>query len=210
MTSRLPIALTLIVLVTGPSSAQGLLAAAVQRDIQRFPDDVVPNRLDGAAIGWSVGASARVPRHLALAVEWTDAGAIADTRTVTLEVNGRTVAIMSTFRHRTRVLAALAGYHRTVASRVGVAFLIGVAFSHVRREFTSTAAGSVLVPPSTLATPDTSLVDRFRAVTGGVDAHVRVAGRVHVVTGVRAQRLALQPDLNGWGARTFVGAGWAF
>jgi hypothetical protein len=201
-----------LVCLSSPASAQRLVVSgAVQRDAQRFTEDVVPNRLDGSAIGWTVGASTRVWRHLALAAEWSDAGAIVDTRALTLDVNGRTVTITSTLRHRTRAWSALAGYAHGVTRRVQVAYLAGATFTRVRREFRSDAGGLVLVSPSNpggaVAPP---IVDRFRSVTGGVDVSVQVTRRVLVVSGVRIQELHLAPDLDGWSARTFAGVGWAF
>ena len=214
MTPRLSIltVLGLVALAAAPASAQRLwVGAAVQRDVQQFPEDVVPNRLDGSATGWRVGASARVRSHLALSVEWSDAGTIEDTRTTRLDFNGRPIAITSTSAHRTRALAVLAGYGHGVTTRVGIAYLVGAAFTDVRREFTSNAGGLVLVSPSNPGgSGGPPVVDRFQTLTGGVDAHVRVTGRLHAVSGIRAQRIVLSPDLTGWSIRTFFGAGWAF
>jgi hypothetical protein len=194
-----------------PASAQRLwIGGAVQRDVQRFTEDVVPNRLNGSAIGWSLNAETLVRRRVALAAEWFEAGVIEDLQTTTLDVNGRTVAISSTFRHRTRALAALGGFGHELTTRVRLAYLVGVAFTHVRREFTSDAAGMVLVAPSDPTAAGPAVVDRFPALTGGVDALVRLAKGAHLAAGVRAQHMALDPDLTGWSVRTFIGAGWMF
>jgi hypothetical protein len=179
-----------------------------QRDVQRFEQDVVPTRLDGSATGWRLGAGASPWRRVAVAGEWSDGGEIADRRTTTLDVNGRTVTIDSTFRHRTRSLAALAGFAHRPAARLRLAYLIGIASTRVERTFTSTAAGTVLVPPSDTSASSPPLVDTFRAVTAGIDGHFRVARRVFVVAGLRTQRIALQPDQTGWSLRTFAGAAW--
>jgi hypothetical protein len=206
------VALALVSLATPPALAQTVwVSGAVQRDVQRFPEDEAPNRLDGAATGWSVGATLRMLTHLVLAAEWSDAGTIDDVRTTPLSVDGRTIAITSTFRHETTTLTTLAGYRHTLFSRVGVAYLGGVAFTRVRREFLSNAPGLVLVSPSDLTTSSRSdLADRFHDLTGGVDAVVRIKGRVYAVTGIRAQKIRLLPDISGWSLRTFIGAGWAF
>ncbi len=209
--SRL-IALALLSLATRPAVAQTVVVSgAGQYDVQRFPEDEVPNRLDGEAMGWSVGATVRMLTHLVLAAEWSDAGTIDDVRTTPLNVDGRTISISSTFRHDTTTLSTLAGFRHTLSSRVGMTYLGGVAFTRVRREFLSNAPGLVLVTPSDLATSGGSeRADRFQALTGGVDAMVRITRRVYAVTGVRAQKVRLLPDISGWSFRTLVGAGWAF
>jgi hypothetical protein len=218
------LAVAIVAVMTAPAGAQNLmLSAAVQRDIQRFPEGDVPTRLDGSAAGWMVGADVRLRNHLVLAVEWSDAGTIQDARTSALDIDGRTVVITSTFRHDTRTAAALGGYSHRLSSRVRVWYLGGVSFTQVGREFASNAPGLVLVGPSDPSTSAFStLVDRFWGLTGGVDAHVRIERRLHVVAGLRAQRITLHPatqsprrggpglplDVSGWSVRTFVGAGW--
>lgn len=203
-------AVALLTCVTAPAGAQNLmLSAAVQRDLQRFPEGDVPARLDGWATGWKAVAGVRLRSHLALALEWSDAGTIEDARTTALDINGRTVAINSTFRHRTRTAAALGGYSHRLWSRVRVAGLAGLASTQVRRDFASNAPGVVLVGPSDASPPGrSSLVDRWWGMTGGVDAVVRIRWRLHAVAGVRAQKITLPPDVSGWSVRTFVGAGW--
>jgi hypothetical protein len=192
-----------------PVSAQTLwIGAGVQLDLQRFAEDVVPNRLDGATTGWRIGAAGLVRRHVVVAAEWSDAGTIEDLRALTLDVNGRTATIASTFTHHTRSLSALAGYGHELTTRVRIAYLVGIAVTDVQRAFTSNAAAAVLVSPSTSATA-MPVEDRFSAVTGGVDVHVRVTRQVHVLAGVRAQPLRLDPDLRGWSLRCFIGAAWA-
>jgi hypothetical protein len=203
-------ALAVVTCLTAPAGAQNLvLSGVVQRDMQRFPEGDVPTRLDGSATGWMVGAAVRLWSHLALAVEGSDAGTIEDARTTTLDIDGRTIAITSTFRHHTRTVAALGGYSHMLSPRVRVAYLVGVSFTEVGREFASNAPGLVLVAPSDPAASGRSaLVDRFRNMTGGVDAFVRISRRLHAVAGVRAQRVTLPLDVSGWSVKTFVGAGW--
>jgi hypothetical protein len=189
-----------------------MLTGAMQRDIQRFPEGDVPARLDGSAAGWMAGAGARW-NHLALAVEWSDAGTIEDARTTALDINGRTVAITSTFRHHTSTAAALGGYSHMLSSRVRIAYLGGVSSTQVTRKFASNAPGLVLVGPSDPSpSAVSSLFDRFWGMTGGVDASVRIRRRLHAVAGLRAQRITLHPGLrpddSGWSVRTFLGAGW--
>lgn len=202
--------LALVTCLTTPAGAQTLmLSGVVQRDMQRFPEGDAPTRLDGSATGLMVSADVRLRNHLALAVEWSDAGTIEDVRTTALDIDSRTVAITSTFRHRTRTGAALGGYSHVLSSRVRVAYLGGVSFTEVRRQFTSNAAGLVLVGPSDpSASGRSSLVDRFWGMTGGVDAFVRIRWRLHALAGLRAQRITLPPDVSGWSVKTFVGAGW--
>ena len=203
-------AVALVTCIAAPAEAQNLmLSGVVQRDIQRFPEGDVPTRLDGSATGWMVGANVRRWNHLAVAAEWADAGTIEDGRSTALDIDGRTVVITSTFRHHTRTAAALGGYSHMLSSRVRMAYLGGVSFTQVEREFASNAPGLVLVAPSDLATSSLSaLVNRFWGMTGGVDAVVRIRWRLHAVAGLRAQRITLPPDDSGWSVRTFVGAGW--
>ena len=206
------IALALVSLVSNTALAQTVeVGAALQRDLQRFPEGEAPNRLDGAATGWSVGATVRMRTHLVLAAEWSVGGTIDDARTTPLNVDGRTIAITSTFRHDTTSLSTLAGFRHMAFSRVALAYLGGVAFTHVRREFLSNAPGLVLVTPSDVTTSGRAVLDdRFPAVSGGVDAIVRINRRVFAVTGIRAQKIRLLPDISGWSLRTLVGARWAF
>jgi hypothetical protein len=184
--------------------------AAVQREVQDFEDDVIPSRLDGSATGWTIGLSALALRHAVVAIEWSDGGTIADARTTTLEANGRTVMITSSLTHRTRALSVLGGFSHGVSGRVRVAYLGGIAFTRVRREFTSTAAGVLLVPPSDRTASAPPIDDRFATLAGGAEATVRISGHVHALIGARLQRIELTPDLTGWGLRTLFGGGWTF
>jgi hypothetical protein len=206
--------LTLVfMLLASPASAQSVwIGGAVQRDVQRFPqDEVAPNRLDGASTGWRVSSAVWLWNHLPVVVEWSDAGAIEDARTTRVDVDGRAIVITSRFRHQTRALTALAGYGHEVASRVRIAYLLGVAFTRARREFTSNAPGVVLVRPSDrTVSGSAAIVDRFERMTGGIDLQLRIHRRVHILTGARAQQIELQPDTSGWSVRSFVGAGWMF
>lgn len=207
-------AVALVICLAAPAGAQNLmLSGVVQRDMQRFAEGDVPNRLDGSATGWMVGADVRLRNHLALAVEWSDAGTIEDVLITPLDIGGRSVAITSTFRHHTRTGAALGGYSHRLSTRVRVAYLGGVSVAQVRREFASNAPGQVLVGASDpAASGQSALVDRFWGMTGGVNAFVRIRSRLHAVAGLRAQRITLHPglplDISGWSVRTFVGAGW--
>jgi hypothetical protein len=203
----------LFMLLALPTSAQSVwVGGGVQRDVQRFPqDEVAPNRLNGASTGWRASSAVWFWNHLPVVVEWSDAGAIEDARTTRVDVDGRTIAITSTFRHQTRALTALAGYGHGVASRVRIAYLLGVAFTRVRREFSTNAPGVVLVRPSDrTASGSAAIVDRFKRVTGGIDLQLRIRQRFHLLTGARAQSIELQPDTSGWSVRSFVGAGLMF
>lgn len=206
-------AVALVTCITAPAGAQNLmLSGVVQRDTQRFPQGDAPTRLDGSATGWMVGADVRLRDHLALAVEWSDAGTIEDVRTTALDIDGRTVVITSTFRHHTTTAAALGGYSHMLSSRVRVAYLGGVSFAQVGRKFASNAPGLVLVGPSDPSASGVSTVfDRFQGITGGVDTVVRIRRRLYAAAGLRAQRITLQPAAQsprGWSVRTFVGARW--
>jgi hypothetical protein len=194
-----------------PVNAQTVwLGAGIGRDVQRFAEDATPNRLDGAATGWIVLGGLLLPQHVAITAEWIDAGEIEDVRTTTVEFGGVPVAIASSFRHRTRAMSALAGYGHRLA-RVRLAYLAGVALTHVRREFETNAPALVLVSPSIPATPSrTAVSDRFAAAAGGVQAVVSLTDHLSILTGARFQRLRLDPDLSGWSFRSFVGAGWVF
>ena len=194
-----------------PAIAQRVIASgAVQRDVQRFPQDVVPNGLDGTSMGLTFAALARVWRGVVLAAEWSDAGTIEDVRQLTLDVNGRTAMVTSTLAHRTRAWLMLAGFGHDVTRRVRLAWLAGAAFADVRREFRTDAAGLVLVSPSDTGLTAPPIVDRFRTLTGGVNVHVQLSEHVHAVSGFRAQPIRVSPDLDGWSARIFAGAGWVF
>ena len=205
----LSLAMAVAISAAAPASAQTIwIGAGVQQDVQRFAEDVVPNRLDGSATGWRIGGDVLVRRHLVVAAEWSDGGTIEDAQTFTLDVNGRATTIASTFTHHTQSFSALAGYGHELTARVRMAYLVGVAVTEVGRDFTSDAAASVLVSPSTAGTA-MPVEDRFSAVTGGVDVLARLTRHLHLVAGVRAQPLRLDPDLRGWSVRTFIGAAWA-
>jgi len=208
--SSILMAVALVTCMAAPAGAQNLmLSGSVQRDTQRFPEGDAPTRLDGSATGWLAGADVRLRNHLALAVEVSDAGTIEDVRTTSLDIEGRTAVITSTFRHHTTTAAALGGYSHLLSSRVRVAYLGGVSLTQVKREFASNAPGLVLVGPSDLSASGLSaLVDQFWGMTGGVDAVVRIRRRLHAAAGLRAQRITLPPDNSGWSVRTFVGVRW--
>jgi hypothetical protein len=205
--------IAIVALLTAPQLALAqrlVVSGALQRDLQRFPQDVVPNRLDGAAIGVTFAALAHVWRGFTVTAEWSDGGTIEDVRRLTLDANGGTVTLSSTLAHRTRAWLTLAGFGHRVSSRVRVAWLGGAAFSSVRRQFRSDAAGLVLVSPSDSSGTAPPIVDRFRTVAGGVNVYVQVTEHLQAVSGLRAQPVRLSPDLDGWSARLFAGAGWVF
>lgn len=205
------LALAFLATAAPTASADWLwVSAAVQHDLQRFPEDVVPNRLDGAAVGWTAGVSALVLRHIMVDVEWSDGGRIDDVESITFDANGRTVTVTSSLVHRTRAVLFLGGVGHSITSRVRLGYLAGVARTEIRREFSSTAGALILVPPSNTTAPAQIVVDRSAALAAGVDARVRIAGRVHAVAGVRVQRLDLGQDQRGWSLRTVGGAGWTF
>ena len=203
--------LALVMSAGPPAYAQRVLVDVfLQRSVDRFPEDVVANRLDGAATGWGVGASALMHRHIALDVEWSDGGQIDDEQTTTLTLNGRAVTIASSLVHRTRAFVVLGGFTHAISTRVRLAYLAGVAATHVRREFASTAGDLLLVFPSNTPPRTQTVTDRFAALAAGVDARVRLVNRLHAVAAVRVQQLDLGPDERGVGVRTLAGAGWTF
>jgi hypothetical protein len=187
-----------------------VVGGALQRDMQRFPRDGVPNRLDGATVGWTLEVVARPWRRLVVVAERSDAGTIEDVNVLMLDVNGRPATITSTLAHHTRAWLTLAGFGHGLTRRVRVAWLAGAAFTNVRRQFRSDAADVVLVSPSDPGGTAPPIVDRFITLAGGVDVHVRIGERLQVVSGFRAQPIRLSPDLDGWSARIFAGAGWGF
>ena len=204
--------LTLLLALLTPLSAAGQtiwLGAGVALDIQRFAQDAVANRLDGAAAGWTVMGGVRLLDHLVIAAEWSDAGEIADVRTTTVTIGARAVPITSALRHRTRTTAALAGFGHTIG-RASLAYLLGISFTTVRREFSTDAPSLVLVAPSAPATSAPPVIDHQAAGTGGVQALLRLTSAFSVMAGARFQRIALDPDVSGWSVRTVLGAGWAF
>lgn len=203
--------LAAILLAPTEAAAQEVwVNGAIQRDAQDFEDDVIPSRLGGSATGWTVALSALALRHAVVAIEWSDGGTIADTRTTTLEANGRAVTITSALTHQTRALSMLGGFSHGVGGRVRVAYLGGIAFTRVRREFTSTAAAVLLVPPSDRTASAPPIEDRFATLAVGAEAMVRISGHVHALIGARLQRIELTPALTGWGLRTLFGGGWTF
>jgi hypothetical protein len=101
--------------VASAASAQtSWLGAAIGWDVQRCAADETPNRLDGGSVGWTVLGGVLIARHLALTAEWADAGEISDDRTTSVNFGGRDVAIRSSFRHRTRAMSVVGGYHHSI------------------------------------------------------------------------------------------------
>jgi hypothetical protein len=179
--------------------------AAGQFDVQRFPTDVVPNRLDGSAGGWTALAGTRVWRQVGVQGEWA-ADTITDVQTLTLELGGRSAAIQSTLVHRTRTVSALAAYLHPLGSRVHLAYLGGAAWISISRTFTTDAAGIVLTTPSDTGATNTSTTDD-RSVTpaAGVDATVKLWRHLSVFGGVRIHALPLSDDTSGWSVRIIAG-----
>jgi hypothetical protein len=205
-------AAALLLLPLTSVSAQTIWAAGtIHQDVQRFADDGVPNRLDGSAPGWVAIAGVRAWRHLAFRLEWSDGASIDDTETFTVTVGSRDVTITSTFAHRTQALSALAGYTHQPGTRVQLAYVVGTALTSVRRILRTDAPDLLLLFPSNApATGEIETTNDVVSFVGGVDVLIRVRGHVHIVSGVRAQALRLEPDVTGWSIRPFAGIGWAF
>jgi hypothetical protein len=217
MRGMLLLTLSLMTCVPRAASAQDVwIGGGVQYDVHRFAaadEDLadVPLRLDGESVGWTALAAFRAWNHLAISLEWAAARPIEDVRTLSLDVNGRPVTVTSTLAHTTRVFQALSGYTHGAGAHVRLSYLGGVAWTRVRREFTSNAADLVLVTPSNVRDPSTAIVvDDFLTWAGGADVRILVTPRLHVIGGLRAQPLRLTPDLSGWSVRTIVGAGLSF
>jgi hypothetical protein len=207
---RLGLSLLLALVNPVPAAGQTIwLGAGVVRDVQRFAEEAVPNRLNGGATGWTVLGGLRLLKHLVIAGEWSDAGEIEDVRTTTVTIGARAVPITSTLRHRTRSTAALAGFGHTIG-RASLAYLAGVATTTVRREFSTDAPSLVLMPPSAGASSAPPLIDRQTSGVAGVQALIRLTSAFSVIAGARFQRIDLDPDVSGWSTRTVVGGGWVF
>src|SRR6266511_4815108 len=213
-------AMSIAVLAITPSSADAQrtaaanrmwIAAGAQQDMQRFANAPAPNRLNGSASGWTALGGLRAFDRLAFRVEWAAGGRIEDVRENTLEIGGQTVTVTSSLAHRTRTLAALGGYSHRAFARARLAYLAGIAFTHVQRTFTTTAPAVVLVDPSRPnATGRITIRDDVAGPVFGADALVPVARRFEVVAGARAQRFTLQTDLAAWSVRSFAGLAWTF
>jgi len=196
-----------MLLVASTAAAQTVWAgAAGQFDVQRFPTDVVPNRLDGSSGGWTALLGKRVWRQVAFQAEWT-ADTIADAQTLTVVLNGQPAAIQSTLTHRTGTFSTLALYRHGLGSRLRIAYLGGAAWVSIKRTFQTNAAGVVLTAPSdTGATNSATTDDRAVTAVAGVDAIVRPWRRVALFGGVRVHPLPLPADASGWSVRTIAGA----
>ena len=185
--------------------------AAAQADVQRFPQDLVPNRLDGVAGGWSAFAGATPARHLAVEVEWT-ADTIRDARAVALNLEGRLVTIQSTLAHRTRIVSGLTGFAHTAGARTRISYLAGAAWLKVERTFTTDAAEFVLAFPSDRGAPAASTTgDRSVTPVVGIDALVRLSRHVSAFGGARAHAVPVEPEeMSGWSVRIMAGGAWVF
>lgn len=210
---RFPLAVVTALTLLAPTTVLAQTAwvdAAVQRDVQRFDQTLVPARLDGASIGWRTGGFVGLG-HLVLGGEWSDPGSIQDVRTTTVDLETSTVTVRSTFSHRTRSFSVLGGLTHRWSSHLRFSYVAGMAFTRVSREFSSTAASFVLVPPSRPTGPLTTVTrDRFRAAVAGVDVLVRLRGHVHATGGLRVQALPHLTDTTGWSVRTSAGGAWVF
>ena len=186
------------------------VGGAVAIDVQRFPQDATPNRLDGESLGWTALGGMTLWKRIAVAAEWVDAGTIDDVRQTSLDVNGRRVSITSTFQHRTRGIAILSGYQHALG-RAQFAYLLGVHMTDIERRFVSDAASIVLILPSQ-TTPSTAVVlsDRSVSMVGAVNVLIRTSDHLALVSGVRIHRLPLETDFSGLSVRTVIGATWRF
>jgi hypothetical protein len=202
----------LILLATVPAAAQTVAGAAFDADIHRFSGDPDLNRLNGTAAGWLITAGTPLPRHIAFRIEASSSGTIAETETLRVDVDGRTVTVASTLSHRLRTIQALAGYTQELTPRLRIVYLAGAAFSHVERTFSTNAPDLILVYPSN---PDPAggivrINDDFVAFAAGADLLIRLRGALAALAGIRGQSLRLEGDLSGFSVRPFAGLAWVF
>ena len=215
MVRRVALVLFGVCALNAPAQAQSVwIAATVQYDVQRFREldaNRVPTRLDANTAGWGAAGSVRVWKQFGVLVEWSQQRTAEDVQTLPLTINGRAVVITSTLAHSTRRVAVLGEYAHRLTPRLDLVYLAGVSWSRVGRQFTTNAPDLVLVPPSesvTSGAPETR--EWFDAAIASVEARVRFTERVLFVTGLRAQPMRLQLDLDGWSVRSFAGAGVMF
>ena len=191
--------------------AQSLtVGGAIQQNMQRFDEDLSPNRLDGNSFGGMLMGGARLGPLVVRGEASRDWG-IRDVQSTTLTLNGRATTIHSELTHDMREVAALAGLAGNLG-RVEMSVLGGVSSVWVHRSFSTDAGQFVLIPPSTvpIAPTTTTLVDRFATWTAEVDVAVYVTPRLGVIGGVRGQPILLSEDLSGRNVRPFAGAVWRF
>jgi hypothetical protein len=201
-----------LVVASSTAAAQAVWAgAAAQIDAQRFPQDVVPNRLDGSAGGWNLFGGGEPWRHIAVDLEWT-ADRIHDSQSLSLTIDGRPVTIQSTLSHRTRIVPILCGFTHALGTRWRISYLGGAGWMKVERTFTTDAPGTVLRVPSDLPGPTTTLtVDRSVVPVAGIDAMVRLWRHVSGFGGARVHPLAIEPaDMSGVSIRFMAGGAWVF
>jgi hypothetical protein len=206
------LATALLTCCGGAAAGQTVAAAAIEHDVQRFSGAPALNRLDGSANGWTVIGGIEAGRRVAVRADVTRGGTIASTQTIALDVDGRAVAVRSRLAHRITAIGIYGGYTQTFGDRWALAYLGGVSFTSVRREFTTDASQLLLVPPSTTSSTPAgqTIVDRGAGIAAGADALVRIRGPLTAIVGVRVQRIDLDPDLTGVAIRPFAGAGLAF
>jgi hypothetical protein len=206
------LALALVALAPMRAAAQQVWAGGAWLvDVQRFGQGDIANRLDGRAPGWVVLAHTQPMRRLAVGAEWSS-DTIDDVRETVLDVEGRVVTVRSVFAHRTRMLAALAGYTHGAGARSRLSYLAGVGLVAVERRFATNAPALVLSGRSDRTVLRANPVeDRFASLTGGVDLMTRFDDGFYAVGGARIARLTLQPGgQRGWSVRLFAGGAWAF
>jgi hypothetical protein len=185
------------------------IIGALHYDEHRFAEQEPSPRLDGSAIGLSVLAGVALWR-VPVRVEWSQ-NTIADRRQMLVEFVGSTLTVQSTHEHRTRTLGLLTGYAHSPLPRIQLAYLVGAAFSHVRRTFRTNAPRVVLVSPSNSNAPGVAVgTDAFSGITGGADLSFRLTDHARVMAGARLQRLRIMGELDATSVRSFAGVGWMF
>ena len=175
------------------------VGAALGAKWRTFPEESVPNRLDGAAFAWSASGGVFLGSHFLVAGEWARARPIDNVQTLSLrhQRTGCRDYLDVSPAGAIDVTARPATSHH-VGQRLRLMYLTGVAWTHVRREFQleCSVAGARRAVPADPQLP-IELVDRSPALTGAVDVIVNVTLRVGVVGGVRFHRLTLEPDQTG-------------
>jgi hypothetical protein len=195
--------------VPAPLLAQAAwVGVSAGMDVQRFSEDTVPNRLDGESLGASIFGGILLFGRMPILGEWVHAGTMQDTATTTVEINAQPVDIASTFQHRTRTLAVLAGFEHAVG-RARLAYLAGMQRTEVAQRFQSNAASIVLVTPSAPGVIRESLA-QHRFVTPAAGAHVTlpVARTLRLISGVRIHPMPMPLEIDGWSVRVYGGAAW--
>lgn len=199
----------LSLLATGRASAQTLvIGAGAGASIQRFADDPDLNRLNGTAAALFVSGGV-IARSFIAQVEGSFDFRIANEEETAVTVNGRDVIVRSTLEHDTRAIALLGGYAFNPSGRLTVHALGGITSTNVGRTFTTNAGTLVLTAPSTLPPVTTDTNDRMTTWSLGADVWLRQRNHVHIVAGLRAEPLALEPAITGHRLRVLGGLTWA-